>query len=117
MVGDLELVRKDEVDDELGGDRRGVGMGVRVGLYEGERGIGGSMLGIGFFHASTNANSMDCSADRLLEKARTEVVIVAAVVAEQGRRVREALLSMRLGNGGWDSTLTAMVTVDKATME
>ncbi|KAK9166352.1 hypothetical protein Scep_001543 [Stephania cephalantha] len=61
------------------------------------------MLGIGFFHASANADSMDCSAGRLLEKARTEVLIVAAAVAEQGRRVREALLSMRLGDGGWDS--------------
>ncbi|KAK9125348.1 hypothetical protein Scep_014194 [Stephania cephalantha] len=54
--------------------------------------LGGSMLGISFFHASTNVDSMDCSAGRLLEKARTEVLIVTAAVAEQGRRLREALL-------------------------
>ncbi|KAK9128956.1 hypothetical protein Syun_017753 [Stephania yunnanensis] len=60
---------------------------------------------------------MDCSVDRLLEKARIEVLIVAAAVAEQGRRVWEALLSMRLGDGGWDSTPTTMAIANEATME
>ncbi|KAK9169971.1 hypothetical protein Syun_002111 [Stephania yunnanensis] len=75
------------------------------------------MLGISFFHASTNANSMDYSAGKLLKKASTEDLIVAAAVAELGRRVREALLSIRLGDGGWDSTPTAMATTEKAMME
>ncbi|KAK9166298.1 hypothetical protein Scep_001489 [Stephania cephalantha] len=113
--GDFELVRQDEIDDELGEDRGGVGWG--WAFIKEIRVLGGSMLGISFFHASTNADSMDCSVGRLLEKARTEVLIVAAAVAEQGRRVREALLSMRLGDGGWDSTPIAMAMADKATME
>ncbi|KAK9105237.1 hypothetical protein Scep_022081 [Stephania cephalantha] len=115
--GDFELVRQDEVDDELRGNRGGVGVGWGWAFMK-ERGVlGGSMLGISFFHASTNADSMDCSTGRLLEKSRTEVLIVAAFVAEQGRIVREALLSMRLGDGGRDSTPTIMATADKATME
>ncbi|KAK9092415.1 hypothetical protein Syun_027326 [Stephania yunnanensis] len=61
---------------------------------------------------STNADSMDCSVSRL-EKARTEVLIITAVVAEQERRVREARFSMRLGDGGWDSNPTTMATADK----
>ncbi|KAK9163008.1 hypothetical protein Syun_003910 [Stephania yunnanensis] len=75
------------------------------------------MLGIKFFHASTNIDSMDCSASRLLEKARVEVLIVAVAVEWQGRRVRDALLSMWLGNGGWDSTPTVIAMAKKATME
>ncbi|KAK9135954.1 hypothetical protein Syun_015284 [Stephania yunnanensis] len=78
--GDFKLVRQDEVNDELRGDRGKVGLG----LHEVKRGIGGSMSGINFFHALTNVDSMDCSADGLLQKARTEVLIVAAAVADNG---------------------------------